>query len=71
MLRRGEPWFHIRFETPDPSRKIRLTEAEMNDELRTFMNGIEGVTNCVQRTFSLFKTARRRRPKKLLVKRKR
>ena len=71
VLRRGEPWFHVRFETEDPSRKVRLGEAEMTDELRQFMDGIEGVTNCVQRTFSLFKAAQQRRPRKLLVKRKR
>ena len=32
-LRRGEPWFYVRFETFDPTRPVRLFEAEMTPEL--------------------------------------
>jgi hypothetical protein len=69
ILRRGEPWFYVRFETFDPSRPVRLVEAEMTPELREYANAINGVTHFVRRTFSLFDTARSRRPRKLLVKR--
>jgi hypothetical protein len=67
-LKRGEPWFYVRFETFDPSRPVRLVEAEMTPEVREYINGMSGVTNYVNRTFSLFKTAESRRPKQLLIK---
>ena len=67
VIRRGEPWFYVVFETPDPSRKIRLIEAENTPELKEYTAGLRGVTNYVSRTFSLFSTARERRPAKLLV----
>ncbi len=70
-LKRGEPWFYVRFETFDPSRPVRLVEAEMTPPLREYLNGMAGVTNYVNRTFSLFKTAESRRPKQLLVKKAR
>ena len=67
ILRRGEPWFYCRFETEDPTRRIRMVEAEMTPALREYMNGASGVTNYVNRTFSLFNTAKERRPEKLLT----
>lgn len=66
VIRRGDPWFYIGFETEDPSRHVRLVEAEMTDDLRTYTNGMRGVTNYVSRTFSLFNTAKARRPRTLL-----
>jgi len=66
-LRRGEPWFYCRFETEDPSRPVRLIEAEVTPQLREYIAGASAVTNYVNRTFSLFNTARERRPAKLLV----
>jgi len=66
-LRRGEPWFYVRFETADPSRPVRLIEAEMTPELAQYLKGMAGVTNYVKRTYSLFDTARERRPKTLLT----
>jgi len=71
ILQRGEPWFCARFETEDPSRKISLVEAEMTPELQQYLKGMDTVTQYVARTFSLFPTARSRRPKQLLVKAKR
>lgn len=68
-LRRGEPLFYVRFETVNPARPIRLVEAMMTPQLREYINGMAGVTNYVNRTFSLFDTARSRRPKTLLNKR--
>lgn len=66
VLRRGEPWFCVRFETRDPARPVRLVEAEMTPELREHMKGLSAVSNYVDRTFSLFKVAEARRPEKLL-----
>ena len=66
VIRRGDPWFYLNFETEDPSRHVRLVEAEMTDGLWAHINGLRGVTNYVGRTFSLFDVARARRPKTLL-----
>lgn len=68
ILRRGEPWFLLRFETEDPTRPVRPVEAEWTSEMTEFANGSEAVTNYVKRTWSLFKTAERRRPAKLIKK---
>lgn len=68
-LRRGDPWFSLRFETMDPARPVRLVEAEATPELKSYMAGVSGVTNLVRRTFSLFPIAERRRPAQLLRKR--
>lgn len=70
LLKRGDPLFYCRFETTDPSKKIRLVEAEETPELKKQMSGVDGIANYVQQTFSLFSTARARRPKQLLVERK-
>lgn len=66
VLRRGEPWFYVRFETRDPARPVRLVEAEMTPELREHIKGLSAVSNYVDRTFPLFKVAEARRPAKLL-----
>lgn len=71
VLRRGEPWFYVRFETHDPARPVRLIEADMTPELSEFIKGVSAVSNYVNRTFSLFKTARERRPSRLLTPKKR
>ncbi|MBR1153691.1 hypothetical protein [Bradyrhizobium sp. JYMT SZCCT0428] len=71
VIRRGEPWYYVRFETNDPSRPVRLIEAEMTPQLKEYMAGLSAVTNYVNRTFSLFDTAKARRPKTLLVPKKR
>jgi hypothetical protein len=39
----------------------------MTEDLRAYTNGMRGVTNYVSRTFSLFNTAKSRRPKTLLT----
>jgi hypothetical protein len=71
IIRRGDPWFYLNFETEDPSRHVRLVEAQMTGPLRDYTNGMRGVTNYVGRTFSLFATARTRRPRTLLTPRAR
>jgi hypothetical protein len=70
-LKRGEPWFYVRFETVDPSRPVRLSEADMAPPLKEYLAGMSAVTNYVNRTFTLFKTAQQRRPKQLLFKKQR
>jgi len=67
-LERGEPWFYVHFETHHPERQVRLVEAELTPHLKEYMQGVRGVTNYVNRTFSLFKIASQRRPRQLLSK---
>jgi hypothetical protein len=67
VIKRGEPWFYVRFETADPAASVRLVEAENTPELQAYIASITDVTNYVNQTFSLFKTARERRPERLLV----
>lgn len=71
ILKRGEPWFCLRFETMDPSRHVRIMEAELTPQLKEFCEGLDQVNNYVGQTFSLFKIARERRPAKLLVRKSR
>ena len=71
VLKRGEPWFYLRFEANDPSRPVRLVEAEMTPELREYCQGLDGVTNYVNQSYQLFKTAEERRPTTLLKKKER
>jgi hypothetical protein len=66
ILRRGEPLFYVRFEGPDPSASVRMIEAKRTPELESYVSSITGVTEYVSQTYSLFKTARERRPEKLL-----
>ena len=66
VLKRGDPWFYVRFESHDPKRAVRLVEAELTPALDDYIESIGGVTNYVNRTFSLFERAARRRPQKLV-----
>jgi hypothetical protein len=70
MLHRGQPWFYVRFETDDPTHRVRLVEAELTPEVQRYVDGISGVTNYTNRTFSLLERARARRPRQLLFRRK-
>lgn len=67
IVKRGEPWFYVRFEIMDPSRPQRIVEAEMTPELREFCSGLDGITNYVNQTFSVMDVAAERRPPKLLT----
>lgn len=71
IVKRGEPWFYLRFETQDPARPQRLVEAEMTPELRDFCRGLDGITNYVNQTFQVMETAASRRPARLLKRRDR
>jgi hypothetical protein len=70
VLTRGQPWFYVRFETQDPTVSVRLHEAVLTPDLARHIEAIRGVTNYVNRTFSLFERAKQRRPKTLLVRKK-
>lgn len=69
-IRRGDPWFYVTFEGRRPDRPVHLVEAEMTPELQAYAKKIDGVTNYVNRTFSLFDRARMARPKTLLRERR-
>ncbi|MDP4823470.1 MAG: hypothetical protein NWR47_05925 [Aestuariivirgaceae bacterium] len=43
----------------------------MTPALKDYLKGVSAVTNYVNRTFALFKTARERRPKTLLTRKAR
>jgi hypothetical protein len=68
VVERGQPWFYARFETEDPSRPVKLHEAQITPEVQKYIDGISGVTNYVNRTYSLFSRAKERRPEKILIK---
>lgn len=66
ILKRGDPWFYVGFETVTADRAITLIEAEMTPELDEYTQQIAGAVGYVNQTFSLFKNAEKRRPKSLL-----
>ncbi|TQR62780.1 hypothetical protein E2K52_08805 [Acinetobacter sp. RF14B] len=66
ILKRGEPLFYCQFDGFDPSRTIKLIQAEKTPELMSYMDQISGVVNYVNQTFSLFNEVEKVRPKKLL-----
>lgn len=65
-LKRGEPWFYVRFETENPSARIRLVEQEHTQELDDYVNSIADVSKYVKQTYSLFSEAQRMRPRTLV-----
>ena len=67
VLARGQPWFYVRFEADNPASPVRLVEAELTPAVQRYIDSIGGVTNYVNRTYSLFERAAKRRPKVLLV----
>lgn len=67
VLRRGEPLFYVSFETTDPERPIRLIEAELTDDIQVFLDEIADAVSYVSNSFSLFESAGRIRPERLLV----
>lgn len=65
-LRRGEPLFYVLFEVFPQSRAIQLMEAERTPELEAYLQQINGVVGYVNQTFSLFKSAEKLRPARLV-----
>jgi hypothetical protein len=66
ILKRGDPWFYINFETEPADRAVQLIQAERTPQLKSYMDSISESVVYVNQTFGLFKTAASRRPKKLL-----
>lgn len=66
VLKRGDPWFYVHFETENPSARVRLVEQENTEELEKYVSGIMDVSNYVNRTYSLFSEVQRIRPDTLL-----
>ncbi|WP_454598291.1 hypothetical protein [Qipengyuania sp. SM2507] len=66
VLKRGDPWFYVHFETENPSAHVRLVEQEMTDELEKYLDSIIDVSNYVNQTYGLFGEAQRIRPERLL-----
>ena len=67
ILKRGEPWFYVQFETTPQDRTVSMVEAENTPELANYLEHITAAVNYVNQTFSLFKDAERVRPKVLLT----
>jgi len=70
ILKRNSPWFYVFFESESPESVFKLVEAEYTDDLKKFKNSMLHTPRYVSNTWSLFKTAKQRRPKKLLVEKK-
>ncbi len=66
-INRGDPLFYATFETMPQDRSVQLVEAEVTDELNTYMEMISGAVNYVNQTFSLFEAAEERRPAQLVT----
>jgi hypothetical protein len=67
VLSRGEPLFYCLFETTPPDRAVQMVEAQRTPELEEYLELVSGAVNYVNQTFSLFKAAEERRPRKLVV----
>jgi len=67
ILKRGDPWFYVQFETLPQDRTVSMVEAENTPELAKYLEHIAASVNYVSQTFSLFKDAELVRPKVLLT----
>jgi hypothetical protein len=67
ILKRGDPWFYVQFETTPQDRAVSMIEAEHTPELEKYLNHITASVNYVNQSFSLFKEAERVRPEVLLT----
>lgn len=67
ILKRGDPWFYVQFETSPQDHTVSMIEAELTPELAKFLEHIAAAVNYVSQTFSLFKDAEQARPKVLLT----
>ncbi len=67
LLKRGEPWFYLNFESDDPTRPLRMVEAQLTEPLRRYCQGLDGAMDYSRRTEGLLAIARERRPETLLT----
>ena len=66
ILKRGEPWFYVSFETMPQERPVSLTETKMTQPLKEYMDHTAAAVNYVNQSFSLFKLAEKVRPEALI-----
>ncbi|MEM7439294.1 MAG: hypothetical protein AAF393_06820 [Pseudomonadota bacterium] len=66
ILKRGQPWFYIQFETLPQDRSVSMVEAELTPELSQFMDHTSAAVNYVNQSFQLLKDAERSRPTTLI-----
>lgn len=66
ILKRGDPWFYVQFETTPQDRAVSLVQAENHPDLTAYLDHISASVNYVNQTFSLFKEAKNARPEILL-----
>ena len=67
ILRRGDALCYLYFESQNLRSKIKIFEIEETEELVEYRKGISATPKYMSNIFSLFGTAEKRRPKKLLV----
>ncbi|GLQ36079.1 hypothetical protein GCM10007939_23630 [Amylibacter marinus] len=70
ILKRGDPWFYLKFETTPQNRPVSLVEATSTPELEAYLRHLSSAVNYVNQSFSLFKEAKKVRPAQLLVPKK-
>ena len=70
VLKRNSPWFYVFFESKNLKDGFKLVEAEYTKQLKQYKHSMTETPRFISNTFSLFKTAKKRRPKKLLVEKK-
>lgn len=68
ILRRGHDLCYLYFETANLRTKPNLYELEYTEELKEYRSGLSATPKYMSNTFSLFETAIKRRPKKLMKK---
>ena len=70
ILRRGQDLCYLYFGTESLRTNIQLVEIENTPELKEYRSGISSTPKFMSNTFSLFETALKRRPRKLVVEKK-
>lgn len=65
ILKRGESLFYCQFDDFDPSRRIKLIQAEKAFDLMYCMEQVSSVVNCVNQMFNFLEEGEKIRPNKL------
>lgn len=61
VLKRGDPWFYVQFETSPQDRAVSMVAAENTPELAKYLEHITASVNYVNQIFSLFERGRMRK----------
>ncbi len=67
VIKKGEPWFYVSFESIDPSRRVRLVNAEITPGIGEFVHKISAVSQFAKQTQALIMGQQKDRPSKLLI----